>query len=61
LERANQQIRAEIRDAGLTLWQIGKEVWGINEVSTVRRFRYELTEQEKTEVRKVIKKMKSGK
>jgi|GEM_PF-5211720 len=52
--KANQDIRSEIKNAGLTLWQIGKAWKGINEVSTVRRFRIELSDIEKNEIRKVI-------
>ena len=58
MERANLDLRREISEAGLTLWRVGFEWKGINDVSTVRRFRFELSEQEKAEVRAVIGKLK---
>lgn len=57
MKKANQDIRAEIKTAGLTLWEIGKAWRNINEVSTVRRFRYELTATEKAEIREIIKQL----
>ncbi len=59
MNKANLDIRKEIKAAGLTLWQIGKAWKGINEVSTVRRFRYELSEAEKLEIRNIILNLKN--
>ena len=61
MKKANLDLRKEIKSAGLTLWRVGFEWKGINDVSTVRRFRFELSEQEKAEVRAVIEKLKGGK
>ncbi|MCL2556364.1 MAG: hypothetical protein FWE03_05055 [Firmicutes bacterium] len=57
MKRANQDLRDEIKSAGLTLWQIGMAWRGINEMSTVRRFRFELSDAEKIQVREAIKKL----
>ena len=55
MNKANQDLRIEIKTAGLSLWQIGKAWLNINEVSTVRRFRYELTTEDKEQIRNIIK------
>jgi len=54
MQKANVDLREEIRAAGLTLWKVGKAWKDINEVSMVRRFRFELCPVEKSEIRKII-------
>ena len=54
--KANNDIRAELKAANLTLWQIGIML-GVNEVTMCRRLRLELSESEKAEIRDVMKKI----
>jgi len=58
--KANEDIRKEIRGAGLTLWQVAHAWKNINEVSMVRRLRFELSAREKAEIRQVIKRLTKG-
>lgn len=49
----NQDIRKEIKAAGLYFWQIA-EALGINDGNFSRRLRREFSEQEKTNIRAII-------
>lgn len=52
----NQDIREEIKAAGLRLWQIA-EALGINDANFSRKLRRELPPEEKAKIRAVIKKL----
>jgi len=60
MEKRNKEVRKEIARAGLTLWQVG-ERWGkgVSEGTMVRKFRQELSETDKAEIRAVIKELKA--
>lgn len=49
----NSDIRQEIKSAGLRLWQIA-EALGMQDSNFSRRLRHELSEAEKTKIRKII-------
>lgn len=57
----NQDIRDEIRDAGLRLWQVADEL-KIADYNLSRKLRHELTDEEKTKIRSIIDELrKEGK
>lgn len=49
----NQDIRDEIKTAGLYLWQIA-EALGINDGNFSRKLRHELPDEEKARIRAII-------
>ncbi|HJF52418.1 MAG TPA: hypothetical protein K8V27_05825 [Butyricicoccus pullicaecorum] len=49
----NQDIRAEVKSAGLHLWQIA-EAYGLTDSSFSRKLRHELPDEEKTLIRAII-------
>ena len=51
--RANSDIRAEARNAGVTLWAVAREI-GVSEATLTRRMRVELRGDEKTQMRGAI-------
>lgn len=53
MERANGDIRAEAKSAGVTLWAVAEEI-GISEATLTRRLRLELGEAEKGHIRAAI-------
>ena len=56
----NQDIRNEIKTAGLYLWQIADEL-GINDAAFSRKLRYELADAEKMKIYGIIEKLSSHK
>lgn len=57
----NQDIRDEIRDAGLRLWQVADEL-KIADYNLSRKLRHELTDEEKAKIRSIIDELrKEGK
>lgn len=53
----NQDIRNEVKSASLKLWQIAEEL-GITDSTLSRMLRRELSDEKKTEIRSIIKKLK---
>lgn len=53
----NQDIRNEIKAAGLKLWQIAEGL-GINDGNFSRLLRRELSGEKKAEIRSIIEKLK---
>lgn len=53
----NQDIRNEVKSAGLKLWQIAERL-GINDGNFSRLLRRELSDEKKTEIRSIIEKLK---
>lgn len=53
----NQDIRNEVKAAGLKLWQIAEEL-GIYDWALSRLFRHELSDEKKAEIRSIIEKLK---
>ena len=49
----NQDIRCEIKAAGLYLWQIA-DALGINDGNFSRKLRHELPDEEKARIRAII-------
>lgn len=49
----NQDIRTEVKAAGLHLWQIA-EACGLTDSNFSRKLRHELSEEEKTKIRAII-------
>lgn len=52
----NQDIRMEVRGAGIKLWQVG-EALGMSDSTFSRCLRHELSDSKKAEIRKVIRNM----
>jgi len=50
----NLDIRTEIKEAGLRLWQIA-DALGIDDSRLSKMLRYELNDQEKTKIRSIVK------
>ncbi len=50
---ANQDIRIYARERGVKLWQVA-QVKGISEPTMTRLLRYELSEKDKTEFKRII-------
>lgn len=55
----NKDIRKEVKDARLFLWQVADEL-SITDSSFSRMLRKELPEERKEEIRNAIKKLKEG-
>lgn len=53
----NSDMRQYAKDSGVTFWQIAK-VMGKSEASFTRYMREELTEDQKTEMKKIINNLK---
>ncbi len=58
-ETKNNDIRQEIANAELYLWQVA-EVIGVNDSNFSRMLRRELPEEKKNRIRKAIKELKRG-
>lgn len=56
----NQDIRREVKSAGLKLWQIA-DVLEIRDNELSRKMRYELGENEKNNIRRIITILKKSK
>ena len=52
----NQDIREEVKAAGLRLWQIA-EAYGIADCNFSRKLRNELPDEEKAKIRSIISKL----
>lgn len=55
----NQDIRNEVKEANLHLWQIADKL-GIVDATFSKRLRYELSDEKKDEIRQIIKELKEG-
>ena len=55
----NQDIRNEVTNAGLKLWQIAEKL-GINDGNFSRMLRKELSDEKKVEIRAIIEELKGG-
>lgn len=49
----NVDIRAEVKEAGIRLWQIAEQL-GMSDSAFSRHLRHELPDTRKTEIRKII-------
>lgn len=49
----NEELRQRMRATGVTFWQIA-DVLGVSEMTASRRFRKELSAQDKEKYRKII-------
>jgi len=58
MSRKNEDIRAEAKMAGVTLWQIAERWKGVSEQTIIRWMRHELTPAQKDEIRQVIEQIK---
>ena len=56
-EKANADIRAALKIAGIPFWELGKK-WGCNECTVTRRLRTELSKAEKELVFRLIAQLK---
>ena len=56
----NLDIKKEVKEAGLYLWQIADEL-GMRDNNFSRKLRKELSPEEKTEIRNIIKELKNEK
>lgn len=50
---ANQEFKREIKKSGAKMWQIADKI-GISDMTLSRKFRYELTDAEKDEIRRIV-------
>jgi len=50
---ANQDIKREIKESGIKMWQIADK-FGVSDMTLSRKFRYELTDEEKDTIRGLI-------
>lgn len=55
----NQDIRDEIKNAGIKLWQIADKL-GIDDSNFSRKLRYELNDETKQKIRTIINELKAG-
>ena len=55
----NQDIRQEVKDAGLKLWQIAEGL-GMYDGNFSRMLRKELSEEKKVQIRQIISDLKAG-
>ena len=53
---ANQDIKIEIKESGIKMWQIADKL-GVSDMTLSRKFRYELTVEEKKTIRDIISTM----
>ena len=56
----NADIRAEVKAAGLKLWQVAYELGIASDSSFSRKLRRELPPEEKTKIRAAIKRLKAA-
>lgn len=56
----NEDIRNEVKAAGLKLWQIGDAAFGITDSQFSRKLRRELESDDKEKIRKVIIELKEA-
>lgn len=54
----NVDLRREIREASLKLWQIADEL-GMTDVTFSKKLRKEFTEKQKIDIRRIITKLKN--
>lgn len=57
MNTANKEIREALRSAKIPIWRLAYSV-GVHENTMLRRLRIELSESEKAEYLKIIKKIK---
>jgi predicted XRE-type DNA-binding protein len=55
----NEQIKNEVKQAGLKLWQIADRL-NLNDGNFSRKLRKELTDTEKAAIFKIIEELKAG-
>lgn len=55
----NSDVRQEVKEAGLFLWQIA-DVLGLHDSGLSRKLRHELPESEKDRIRAAISTLKEG-
>ena len=55
----NQDIRQEVKEKGLKLWQIAEKL-GINDGNFSRMLRRELSDDKKEQIRAIISELKAG-
>lgn len=55
----NQDIRQEVKEAGLHLWQIAEGL-GMTDGNFSRLLRHELPEEKKSRIRTIISELKDG-
>ena len=53
MPKANQDLRQEAKEAGVTLWRIADEI-GCSEPTLIRNWRHELPNEAKTNIRTII-------
>lgn len=56
MKKANNDIRNEAKAAGVKLWQIAEKL-GIREEKLSRKLRHELPEEEKAQIKSIIKEL----
>lgn len=56
----NEELRRKMKETGVTFWQIA-DVIGVCEMTISRRFRKELSENEKSEMNSIIDKLAAQK
>lgn len=56
----NKDIRAEVKEAGLKLWQVAEQL-GLSDSAFSRKLRHELPDVEKTQIRTIIRDMSNEK
>lgn len=54
--KANKKLRSEMRLLAVPFWRLAKE-WGCNETTAVKRFREELSEEDRAQVLAMIRKI----
>ena len=55
---SNQELRKEIKQSGVKMWQIADKI-GISDMTLSRKFRYELSGEEKEAIREIIAEIQS--
>lgn len=55
--KANRDVRQALNDAEIPMWRLGL-AWGCAEQTVIRRFRFELEQQQKQVVYDLIEKIK---
>ena len=56
---ANQEIRTSAKKSGVPFWKIALEI-GVSEPTFTRKMRLELSDEEKTKILDIIKKLSKG-
>lgn len=59
MEQSNSDIRKDVKQVGLKLWQIADRL-GITDGNFSRKLRKELTPQDKAKIRAIINELKGG-